>query len=532
MATERMNEYAAGSDSSKRPRYELSCVETNASRNSASNNVIQSKEETGSSAVKEVKEIMLEKGPWSHPSSGTSAPQDEDSNRRTSCSTSDDNRSSNQCIRSRNMDSFSNELCAADPIMGDQAAVVDNNLFRYQLNNASNNDNNIGLFSNNLQGKESSDLLYYGWPEIETFEDVDRMFRSCDSTFGLEIDKDDELGWFSSAHAIEGSDDALKTSFIFSDCDRGAINSVSKHHEVYGLNNSGLLANENDSRRTPVSLKKVSQKLTPNSSPDMMDYSCSDGSGAISHIDNGSQIQSNVSQSKEQKPSEGKRKERPTDNGDSFIRMDDLKPLDESNHSLNIQCNFLVETQTELETRHDLCSQKPIPLQGSNDNQPSNLLSPRSSAIKSEDSGLPSASPRESSHESNQLQSAESPKDVSFKNPAVSGNKKKERSHQRRLSSQLEKRKSMAQRANADSVSAPKKVTDVENKVEGQSEVNGSNTGILGELDSSNQQESPCVSSVVDEVSIEASSFRQLQRVMEQLDIRTKLCIRDRKSVV
>ncbi|KAF2582930.1 hypothetical protein F2Q68_00003985 [Brassica cretica] len=46
-------------------------------------------------------------------------------------------------------------------------------------------------------------------------------------------------------------------------------------------------------------------------------------------------------------------------------------------------------------------------------------------------------------------------------------------------------------------------------------------------VERSNRQESSCVSSVVDDISLEATSFRQLQQVIEQLDVRTKLCIRD-----
>ncbi|KAK9287223.1 hypothetical protein L1049_015636 [Liquidambar formosana] len=85
----------------------------------------------------------------------------------------------------------------------------------------------------------------------------------------------------------------------------------------------------------------------------------------------------------------------------------------------------------------------------------------------------------------------------------------------------------VVQAAFCDSVSIQKKVHPSENEVEGHSEVEGVSIEIPAELDSSNVQESSCMSSVLDEISIEATSFCQLQHVMEQLDIRTKLCIRD-----
>lgn len=54
-----------------------------------------------------------------------------------------------------------------------------------------------------------------------------------------------------------------------------------------------------------------------------------------------------------------------------------------------------------------------------------------------------------------------------------------------------------------------KKLCNFENEAEGQSEFDDE-AGIATELDSSNRQESSCMSSVLDEVSIGASSFQQL----------------------
>ncbi|CAH1426194.1 unnamed protein product [Lactuca virosa] len=51
--------------------------------------------------------------------------------------------------------------------------------------------------------------------------------------------------------------------------------------------------------------------------------------------------------------------------------------------------------------------------------------------------------------------------------------------------------------------------------------------GISLEMGSLNVPEISSISSELDEISLEATSFHQLQQVMEQLDLRTKLCIRD-----
>ena len=56
-----------------------------------------------------------------------------------------------------------------------------------------------------------------------------------------------------------------------------------------------------------------------------------------------------------------------------------------------------------------------------------------------------------------------------------------------------------------------------ENENEGHSEVAGVSIGFSQEIDSSNVQESSSMSSALDEISLEATSFRQLQKVMDKV---------------
>lgn len=512
-------------DSSKRPRLQPRSI---ADSRSGLENVIQGKEGASFISVKEEKEKMLDKSSQARSSSGGfSASLDGDSIGKKSHSTSEEERTFDQCMTSSNMDPTGNALCADDPILEHQAVSVDNNLYQYELNNATHTESDLDFFGNNLDGKESSDLLYYGWTEIENFEDVDRMFRSCDSTFGLDIDDNDDLGWFSSSHALEGSNDATKPSFNFSGCGTSGLDGVTEQQDVYGLNDNGLVADESDEKLTPVNCKRDSQKLTANVSSTVMNSSYVNGSSVFSGVEGDSQIHSHVSQSKHQKPSEGKRKERPTENSVSFIHFDSLKQAAESNHSLNFQSNFSSESHQQKEASHRTCVQMPTPFVNPNKSHSSNqsLPSTITSIVKSEDSSLPSISPRESSYVSNRMESVESAHDISRQKASVFRNKKKDRQLHRRVSEHPGKGDLMAERANIDPVCA-QKLCDFENEVEGQSEVD-SDVGIATVLDTSNIQESSCMSSVLDEVSIDATSFQQLQNVMEKLDIRTKLCIRD-----
>lgn len=512
------NGYGVESDSSKRPRYELTSTKDNVGSKSASNVALQRKEETRLCSVKKEKEIMLEKSPWPQSSVGAvSASIGGDPNGKAA--TSDEGLTSNQCMKSTNMDSTVSELHGDDPIPGDRTGSVDN-LYRYQLNNAGHTEIELGLFGDNLQDKESSDLLYYMWPELENFEDVDKMFRSSDSTFGLEIDNDDELGWFSSSQPAEGSEDAFKSSFNTSASGPRGINNVAEHQEVYGHNDAGLVVDEIDRKLTSVSWERGLEKVASNGSSIVMNSSYSNGSGAPPNIKGDPQVCSYLSQSKNEKPSEGKIKEHSLGNGNSFLHVGNLKQESDTGQSLHFQCSLWAETQQQ-DVAPQACLRTPDPLINSNTVHPSSqvLARPRSSKIKSTDSRLPSLSPRESSYAS-----TESSHDVSFQHRADFQNKTKEKL---RLSRRTDKSNSVVQRADSDSISAQKQVPNFGNEVQGQSEVSGSDIGIPGELDSSNIQESSCMSSVLDEISIEATSFRQLQQVLEQLDVRTKLCIRD-----
>ncbi|KAI3789022.1 hypothetical protein L2E82_01806 [Cichorium intybus] len=92
------------------------------------------------------------------------------------------------------------------------SAAGDDNSYSYPLTHISQQDD---LY--NCEGKESGDLLYYGWPDdIGNFEDVDKMLRSCDSSFGLGVtNNDDELGWFTSNQIGGGTEEASKIDFKF-----------------------------------------------------------------------------------------------------------------------------------------------------------------------------------------------------------------------------------------------------------------------------------------------------------------------------
>lgn len=146
---------------------------------------------------------------------------------------------------------------------------------------------------------------------------------------------------------------------------------------------------------------------------------------------------------------------------------------------------------------------------------------PTPSSTQSEKDGRPS-SLKESSYASNQLQSMESSHGPSTETPlaTISENREKPNSCQGFQSSfimNFENAATTNPMVFCSTVSNQKQVQKSENQIGGRSDVEGASNEIPAEFDSSNLQESSCMSSVLDDISLEATSFLQLQQVMEKV---------------
>ncbi|GAB4838462.1 hypothetical protein Ancab_028006 [Ancistrocladus abbreviatus] len=500
----------------KRTRSEVTGVASDI----APKNVSQRKE-ASCPTLKVKRETMLEKDSWSHLYDGAfPASCGGDSNKRALGSASDDSRTLSHCLESSHVDPIGSELCADDPILVDHGVATDNNLYCYPLTHVTPTKNDHNLFNNDHQDKENGDLLYYGWSEMENFEDVDRMFRSCDSTFGLGIDNEDELGWFSSSHAIEGANTELTSDFSSS-----VLSSLTECHEACKLDNAGAFSDgsENIAQRSwRYGLQELDADCTR----------LADESEMISEVDDGGQIGVQESWKKHRKQLEGKRKNHYLENNDCSVHVDNVEQLRDLGHPFGkseYHSGVSLDTQQKQQPMHLSGMQTRAPFTTTNCSHPSkqNLASQTVSGNISEDSSYPSTSQKESSYASNQMQSLERSRDVSFRTPALARNKKKGPCHHHELPSHPEHPDFIVQTVCCDPAAFQKQVCNFEGETEGNSEANGSGTSTQAELDSSNLQEGSCMSSVLDEISLEASSFRQLQHFMEQFDTRTKLCIRD-----
>ncbi|KAL5562906.1 hypothetical protein UlMin_032653 [Ulmus minor] len=505
---------------------------------------IKSNEKTNLPTVTSIGK-MLEKGSWSQKPDGVFPSCDTNSVKDVTGISSDNNRMSSHSFKTGNVDSGGCDFRANDPIMGDESAAVDNNLYRYSLNQISETSNDLSFFDNDREDKENNDLLYYdGWADIGNFDDVDRMFRrSCDSTFGLEsLNPDEEMCWFSSSHANEESEDASKSDLKFSESDAGSSKGLSDHQETLKENSVGSSLNGSNKKHASLSIKMSSQRTDADETAPL---------GPVSFV-NGFDIKSKSrdilmpnnqtnllrKQPNHQNQSEEKRTDQCLENGGSYHHYDNMKQFLDSKHPPgDISCQVYstpgIQLQRSAGPNSMSYMQTKVPyINMDYSHHPDQIsLCPALSGFKSENDSQPSPSLKESSHASNQAQSMVVSHDPSTETPVGTLSEQTENVYScQGFPSSFSRDIKNAATKNPmaplhGKMSVQKQMQRSESQIDGYSK--GVSIEIPTELDSSNIQESSCMSSVLDDISLEATSFRQLQEVMGQLDVRTKLCIRD-----
>ncbi|RZC49311.1 hypothetical protein C5167_017733 [Papaver somniferum] len=116
---------------------------------------------------------------------------------------------SNNCFLDNNIMSSSGNALYGNVMFDDKLAARDSSFSRFQLGDLTPTNNKF--CAGEEEQKDSTNLLYHGWPDIGNLEDVEKMF-SCDSTYGQGSSSyDNEVSWLSSP--VDSSDDALRSSF-------------------------------------------------------------------------------------------------------------------------------------------------------------------------------------------------------------------------------------------------------------------------------------------------------------------------------
>ncbi|KAG7539141.1 hypothetical protein ISN44_As13g028150 [Arabidopsis suecica] len=435
---------------------------------------------------------MLGKNPWPEKNSGgSSVSRDTGSGKDVQDMTLEDTNISDHGFNGGHVDVVEN-LSTVDPMLCDSAAATHDGVYNYSLDSIPDAENNLGFFDNG--DKESNDL-FYGWGDIGNFEDVDNMLRSCDSTFGLDsLNNEDDLGWFSSAPPNEETE--------------GAMTDDIKPDKVL------------ENQRTPM--LQVEDFLNNSESNHAVEDEYGYTIGGDSAQGKSSE---NVFYTSSQKKDvlmldvEANLEKKQTDH----LHHLDGKSDGFSENSFTLQHSGISREIMDTNQYYppSAFQQRGVPYSHFNCEQPSDQVSAceSKSGIKSENKPNPSSASNES-YTSNQAQSVES-----LQGPTVDDRCRKGFETRANLLPGQDITPSFAANTKKSSKTNPMVFPDAASiqKIGLENDHRKAAT----ELETSNMQGSSCVSSVVDDISLEATSFRQLQQVIEQLDVRTKLCIRD-----
>ncbi|XP_028232310.1 protein LNK1-like isoform X1 [Glycine soja] len=450
------------------------------------------------------------------------SPCDSDSCREHKKLTSDNTRMSDHCLKSSKVDSSSSELYADDTILGDKCVVEDDSVSQYSINHISQTDNELSFLDND------------GWLNIGNFEDVDRMMLSCDLTFGMEsLNNEEEFCWLRSSNGTEGSDDALKSAFKFSSAEASLLKSISDYNIDTNENMEGLPINDGNNKASPID-KKLRSRM--NANHDDVPSSLSTFHESAMKSGNRDDLMAKLKmEGNLLKTSAGKRKNGYLGHGDFDLPYAQVEQYANLKQSFGASSSGVTSQDSIHKHRPDMDSNSLGHIQIQTDLMDpgychtSNYTSllPTLSGSRSGHDGHPSPSFKESSFAPNMESSN------AHKLDAVALKTKNEREnlyfcHDAQLISPRFKSGNMGNPEPFKSPGSAQKVGhQFENENEGHSEVGEISIRFSQEIDSSNVQESSSMSSALDEASLETTSFCQLQQIMDQLDIRTKLCIRD-----
>ncbi|KAL1564657.1 protein LNK1-like isoform X1 [Salvia divinorum] len=513
--------------SCKKPHCEEINIAYNTEDRHSAGHVDQGSEEGKSSLLSKRKYRMLERGSMSGAPSGVfSSSTDSDSTKDASSLASEKTTSSTHVHESSNTDTHGNQSSVAGTIVGVGTTGFKTNSSTDPLGDITHAGNNLNFFEND-EVKDSSDFFNFGWPEIENFEDVDRIFRSCDSTFGLGASREDEFRWFSASDNIGSTGELGNSDFKFPSPESNSAENLSSNHAILKRHSS----NDGAVMGAPIRLRDGSWiSENPESHASFVDEPS---------IANGEQgctpkahLNRHQNQVKLQNQFRGKIKEHDFGNGTSKLSDEAVQPSSRAKSYQDFSC----QQQPKHVLAPDSCNHVKNHLSYAHpDNSPSSGLTsvnPTSSAVnKTETDELTSPSTRDSSHTSNLFRSMNGSHDLPLPKTVPTGTGKglKLHSHhgsQSLVESNIKPENIVVQASSSNPGSMTEEAHYTQDKSENHSELAEVCHSIPAELGSSNVQECS-TSSGKDDVSLEAASFHQLQLVMKQLDLRTKICIRD-----
>lgn len=495
--------HASQPESCKKPRIEVSTANEKCPAKCFS----QEKEEIDSSTVNLPKLTMSESGMWTYRPDGTfSISCDGDPTKELATIASANTITSSSCFQSNNSASLG-ELCSNDPILSSRSTAVHSSSYSYPLH-TSQAENDLNYMD--IPEDESSDLLYYNWDDMG-FEDV---FRNCESLFDLpNKSNDDEIDWLSASNALEGSESASRTYFTSTGPHANVLKNPPEDLAPSKVKTECSSAIDTNMTNVPASNKTSPQLSEVEDTTLLSCITVADMSNETA------ETKDNIGHRDQAwDKREGMTNDKHVENG-QYLASEDTSHNDHATICVQQHKENLVP-----HTLHHLHAN--VPCIQSDCHQPSDqtTISPSLSGTSLENNTATSLPQKESSLSFEGLQDKDCSQDLSSMMIDVAPEEGRDNPcHYQELQAS-----SNSNAKNVDVVSICNHFpVQASNEFENHNDVEGASSGIPTKAGPWYLQESPTVNPGFNEGSLEATSFRQLQQVVEQLDLRTKLCIRD-----
>ncbi|XP_027193400.2 uncharacterized protein [Cicer arietinum] len=348
------------------------------------------------------------------------------------------------------------------------------------------------------------------------------------------LDNEEEFCWLSSSHGAEGSDDALKSDFKFSCAEISPLKNTSEYNMHSNESIEVLPINGSNKKSSPCDKTIRSQMDVDDNGVSASSSILSESGTKSGHQD--ALVSKEKLQKKLPKSSAGRRKNGYQENDNSIHPYTPPELYADVNQWFGLGASSSGVTSLDSNQSHKQntdsdslgCILTQIPL-----THPDFSHAPNHTSLSSTFSGprgghdghlFPSLI--EPSYASNM----ESSHGHSLEAASLQTNEKREKfhSHDEHLLSRSFINERKENKMPFHSAGSSKQVAhQFENENEGHSEVREVSLGFSSEIGSSTVQESSPISSALNQNSLEANSFCHLQQALDQLDIRTKLCIRD-----
>lgn len=159
-------------ENNKRCRRELTSMSNNTG-GSTNKYADHRKEKSENLPLSDMRDTMLEKDSLSCPFTSGS---DKELIKEAASLTCDSTMSLPHGLKRNNGDLNSSEVLKNGTVLKNDTSLVDDIPFSFPIGDVNHTGNNHSFFEH-AHNKDSSDLLYCGWSDVENFDDIDRIFR-------------------------------------------------------------------------------------------------------------------------------------------------------------------------------------------------------------------------------------------------------------------------------------------------------------------------------------------------------------------